>query len=505
MQNRLLLLALVMVLTMATGTASGAEHQDRIDLGVEHQTIDNFAASDCWVIQLLDDWPMEQKERLAELLFSRETGLGLSCWRFTLGGGVNDRISLPARTAETFEVEAGEYDWSQQATEQWFLRKAKEYGVEKLLAFVNSPPGRMTYSGHTFNPGPESTNLREGMEGQFAAYICDILEHFAQEGLFFDYISPINEPQIGWDGPRQEGNRSDNETIKRVIRALDAEMDRRGLDTQMAVIECSGAGNMFSPNRGLSRRYDAEYGNYIEVLAGDPEIRPMLDGRISYHAYGSNRLGNGLIENRRRLTEAIAPYPDVELWMSEYCVLSGPNGESGSGRDYTMEYALWVTRIMHVDLTMANVTAWQWWIALSHYDHRDGLIYTDYVNEGDPQNIIIPKMFYAFANYSRYVRPGMVRVELAGPGHSVEGLMGSAYLDDADKKLAAVYVNVVDEPQTVHLDIEQSGRNWSLESITSYTTSDAEGDDLRPEAHDPQTTTFEIPARSVVTLVLQYE
>jgi O-glycosyl hydrolase len=343
------------------------------------------------------------------------------------------------------------------------------------------------------------------MVDDFAVYMCDILEHFAAEGLPFDYISPINEPQIAWDGPRQEGNRSDNEAIKRVIRALHAELEKRNLATQMAVIESANIRDLWRRNRRMSERYNAEFGNYLEVLAGDPEVRPMLDGRLSYHVYGNNRLGDGLVENRVRVAEEMQKYPDLDLWMSEYCVLSGPNGEPGTGRDYTMEYALWIARIMHVDLTLADATAWQWWIALSHYDHKDGLIYTDFVNEGDPQNIIIPKIFYTFAGYSRYVRPGMVRVELTGEGHDIEGLMGSAYKDEDGKKLVIVYVNVADEPQQVTLAIDPADQDWSLRTLTSYTTTDAEGDNLRPAPLDTAKLHCDIPARAVVTLVAEFE
>jgi len=72
--------------------------------------------------------------------------------------------------------------------ERWFLAAAKERGVEQFLAFVNSPPGRMTLDGLT-NMGSNRTapsNLKPGYEGQYAKYLADILLHFRDGGAVND-------------------------------------------------------------------------------------------------------------------------------------------------------------------------------------------------------------------------------------------------------------------------------------------------------------------------------
>ena len=42
-------------------------------------------ASDCWTTRILGNWTDESRERVADLLFSTEKGIGLSLWRFNLG------------------------------------------------------------------------------------------------------------------------------------------------------------------------------------------------------------------------------------------------------------------------------------------------------------------------------------------------------------------------------------------------------------------------------------
>lgn len=499
------------ILPLVTATIQAAPvHEDAIRWDQEYQVIENFGASDCWTIQTLGDWSPENRERLADLLFSKEKGIGLSCWRFNIGGGKNPRITIPSRTAETFEVAEGVYDWDRQKTEQWFLGAAKARGVEQFLAFVNSPPGRMTRNGQTFvSPGDHTTNLKPGFEGQFARYLADILDHFRTNTnerlrIPFDYISPVNEPQWDWEKHSQEGCRYSNEDIKRVVRALHAELQRRSSPTEIVITESGTIPDLYQLNRDSTERWNADYGNYIVAFIEDPTFAPLLSHRLGFHSYFSDLLSGEILEHRRRLRAKMETHPDWKLWQTEYCILEGPDGRGGRGRDLTMDTALVVARVMHLDLTVANVSAWQWWLALSTWRFKDGLLYTNYRRPGDPQTIIIPKLFWVFGNYSRFVRPGMQRIELAGQGHDIRGLMGSAYKNESERKVVAVYLNLGEEAQPVNLKFELGPRSWKLQSLTQYITSDAPEDNLREVASDPPSPSVDIPPRSAVTLVLQF-
>jgi len=206
-------------LALPAFAAGDAPDQDTVLLDEERQVIDNFAASDAWSMQKIGGWSPPNRDRVADLLFSQTTGIGLSCWRFNIGGGINSKITNPWRTAETFEVATRQYDWTRQRNEQWFLQAAKLRGVPQFLAFVNSPPGRLTRNGLTFcDRDRGTTNLKPGAEREYAIYLADILEHFYRtpndaEQLTFDYVSPVNEPQWDWSGHSQEGNRASNDDI----------------------------------------------------------------------------------------------------------------------------------------------------------------------------------------------------------------------------------------------------------------------------------------------------
>jgi hypothetical protein len=504
--------ALKVIAAGAAGTLLHAQdtHDDTIALDTEYQTIENFGASDCWSIQKLGTWSMPARSRVADLLFSQSEGIGLSCWRFNIGGGTTDRITTPWRTAETFEAAEGQYDWTRQAPERWFLGAAKARGVPQFLAFVNSPPGRMTRTGITFGrPGSDTTNLKPGFEGQFARYVVDILEHFRHnpdraERVTFDFVSPINEPNVEWNGTSQEGCRASNEDVKRVLRALDAVLRRRRCPTAIAGIEVSGLQPLSGIAERISAAHGAKYGDYVADFAGDPAMADVLRHRLSYHDYGSDRLDGQLVENRKAARQTFDRFPDWKPWMSEYCVMTGSEGKGGRGRDLGMSTALDVARIIHLDLTLVGVTAWQWWTAVSGVDYKDGLIFTDWKKPGDEESIIPARLLWAFGNYSRFVRPGMQRVALTGRGHDVRGLMGSAYKDERARRVVAVYVNMTADTQTLRLSFRTGAQRWRVESITPYVTSDRPGDELRPYPAVTAGRTVEIPPRSVVTLVAAF-
>jgi hypothetical protein len=478
-------------------------HHDVIRADVQFQVIENFAASDAWRMQKIGAWSQASRERVADLLFSQDKGIGLSCWRFNIGGGVNPRITTPWRTVETFEIAEGRYDWTRQANERWFLQAAKERGVPQFLAFVVSPPGRMTRNGLTFtDPGPHTSNLKQGYEAQFARYMADILQHFRDvEGLDFDYISPVNEPQWDWEGHTQEGSRWSNADVKAVLRALYPELKQRDLRTQIAMIESGNIPDMSGLDEAMTRKYGTAFGNYLGEFAG---MHEMVSGRMGYHSYWSDRLDGQLIPHRAALARKMQQHAGWRLWQTEYCVMDGPNGEGGNGRDLTMATALNVARIIHYDLTIAGVSAWQWWTAVSEADYKDGLIYTDWRKPGDPETIYPSRILWVLGNYSRFIRPGMRRVELAGENHDIRGVLGSAFLDEKERRIVSVYLNEAAEPHQLELRFDTGSRKWGLRSVRVYRTSDRPGDELKQYPAPVRKGMIELVPRSVTTIVAEF-
>ena len=364
--------------------AAPAEYLLHIDPGTEHQRISGFGASGAWWSQYVGDWSAPRRERIARLLFSPGRGIGLSQYRYNIGGGIDETITDPWRTAETFETGPRRYDWSRDAAARRFLQTAKSHGVEDFTAFVNSPPRRLTANGRTYGE-PGTSNLPTGNHEEFIQYLLDIVRHFRdEEGIDFRFISPINEPQWTWDGPGQEGCHYEPEQVRDLTALAIQRFAESDLDTLVS-----------SPEAGEYRSVyeDQEYADW---LLADRRIEEGL-GEFATHSYWSTD------EQRALAAERMAQHPELDFAMTEWCEMVG-------GRDSGMDSALVLARTVHADLTIAGTTAWQCWIAVSRYDYRDGLIYTDYVEPGDEESIIETQRLWALGNYSRFVRPGSHRI-----------------------------------------------------------------------------------------------
>ncbi len=478
----------------------------QIDTGRRYQRIENFGASGAWSIDPIGkEWSEANKNTLADLLFSREKGIGLSLWRFNIGAGgaLTDRLWDPWRGAEVFKAsEDADYDWSKHAGQQWFLRAAKRRGVERFLACVYSPPVWMTKNGHAHcDKHSGSTNLKPGYEGRFARFLVDVLEHFAKEGLSFHYISPVNEPNWEWEGG-QEGCRYNNEDLKRVIHALHDEIRSRKLATEIVVPE---AGELISLlddecyrrwahiedakaayTHGNRSRGWGMYGQYIRDLLGDTEIRRKVGNRICAHSYWTDSNLHQLKDLRRVVRENIDHYaPNAQYWQTEYCVME-------HRRDLGMDTALRVARVIHYDLTAANASAWHWWLAVSPYDYKDGLIYTDYRRIGQ-QNILPSKTLWVLGNFSRFIRPGAIRV-YTEPSEVEGKVLISAYIQARSPRFVCVVVNVDNKITELQLNMDRKP-----DKLTTFVTS-AEHDLARLQIVK-SSEEITVPPRSVLTLV----
>lgn len=158
----------------------------------------------------------------------------------------------------------------------------------------------------------------------------------------------------------------------------------------------------------------------------------------------------------------MAEIKGLKYWQSEYCILGDNNGEiNGEKRDTGMAAALYVARTIHTDLTVANAAAWQWWLAISPYNYKDGLIYIDKNKEDG--NFYDSKMLWALGNYSRFVRPGMKRVEATFD--TPVNCLVSAFKRETDKRIVVVLINT--EPVAKKLILPKRVLEMYVTSATS--------------------------------------
>ncbi|MBK1827310.1 glycoside hydrolase [Haloferula rosea] len=470
-----------------------------IDGSNRQQVMESFGASGYWSFDPTESWPEELKERMAEYLFSEAGGIGLSSFRFDFGGGDLDengnritglQTSEPGswRFPEALKTSAeGDYDWSRRMGQQWFLRRAHEYGIRQLTLGSNSPPAWATKNGRTFCDESVvaigNTNLDPAMRDEYAAYLCDVIEHFRdQDGIVFSEVSPLNEPEYLWDNGSQEGCRYfDLVEIRELVNALHSEMSGRDLVDGTRILLGDHASIRSVNNR-----------NYLSELYGHPDTAGKLAPVVGYHSYFTD-LDPDLDSSLRDDLRSDAAELGMATMMTEFC----PLRQYGNGRDLSIEPAWYVFKVIHRDLTRANNTAWSWWRALSPADYKDGLLYTDFRAVGSPDpEVFDSKLLWMLGNFSRFIRPGATRLGVQAPDE-LSGLMVSAWLGPDEREVVVVAGNASTEPQEIRLSPSLSGAAGDVLEWQPWLT-DA-GHSLERGA--AFTEVYEMPPRSFVTFV----
>lgn len=487
-----------------------------IDLQTTRQTIHSFGASDCWTAKFIGTWAdAGKKNRIADLLFSTDTlddgspeGIGLTLWRFNIGSGSYEQgdtsnIATDWRREECFQNADGSYDWSKQAGQQWFLEAARARGVPYTLGFSLSPPVHMTLNGKAFN-GTTSTNLniQDGKLDDYAGFMVAVSEHFG-----FDYLSPVNEPQWQWGKngtSSQAGTQATNVEIAQLTKLLSAKFPDNS-KTEVVVGEAGTLEFLYGKNtdgRGdqISQFFSPSSANYI---GGLPHVAHIISG----HSYFTTCPGNTLLNVRQQVAGKVTQTDaDLGFWQTEFGILGDICGQyNGSPRNTNIDYGLYIAKVLHHDLSVANATSWQWWLAMSPYNYSDALVYINdpsgniNVDNCKADGIVLDsKQLWVYGNYARFIRPGMKRVAASIAGYedavtSANTMMVSAYKDEAAHKVVVVIVNVDSDEHVLKLDDTLKIKGNTFAAYTTNATqnlrkSTVGADDIR------------IKGRSVVTL-----
>jgi hypothetical protein len=489
-----------------------------LNLDDRAQQIEAFGASDAWSTQFIGSrWPVEKKEQAATFLFSRETdadgdplGIGLSGWRFNIGAGSTEQgpssqISDEWRRAECFLNADGSYNWEKHEGQRWFLGQAAAHGVEDLTAFVNSPPVHYTKNGYAWSDGGSSANLKSAHFVDYARFLATVIDEVQQrEGITFDCVSPVNEPQWDWDNKGQEGSPFRNDEIAGVTRLLSSELISKGLSTEIEITDAGQIKYIYTaadrPERGNQAYafFDPASGDYVGDLSN-------VSFKIAGHSYYSTYPVSHMIDERKKLVQGLeAVHPELDFWQTEYCILEGNNEINGNGRDLGIDPAIYMARLIHYDLTVANSSTWYWWLAISPYDYKDGLVYTDY--DTSDGKVYDSKLLWALGNYSRFINPGMYRYGIIRSDNKLnemagDGLMVSGYSGNDGNEAVYVMVNYADHAYPVK--VKTTASNEPVDMLV-YTTSAISGENLKRSVPGDVAGILSIPARSVVTVIASY-
>jgi O-glycosyl hydrolase len=483
-----------------TTLAQEAVVKIEIDPAITFQTIEGFGASDAWTCQFAGLWPAEKKDKMADLLFSTQItktgqplGIGLNMWRFSIGGGSAAQgkasdIGDEWRRQYAFLQPDGSYDWNAMPGQTWFLKAAKTRGVKQFIGFVNSPHVLFTKNGKAYSTDG-NCNLNFDKLPEFSADLVATINGIKKTtGIELDYLSPANEPQWKWNEHKQEGCPYNNTELAQLYKGVNDAFAKNQIKTKIQIGEAGQLdylydnGNTAKGNQ-VYQFFNAASPNYVGNLSN-------IDQSISGHSYFTTSPEQKFINTRKKTAEAVARIKGLRYWMSEYCVL-GDDVLKGEKRDLGMVTALFIARLIHHDLVISNATSWQWWLAVSTGDYKDGLVYID--KNKTEGRVYDSKMLWALGNYSRFIGAGSKRLQVKTIEEKVPQVYVSSYLQN--KKLVTVAVNPTEND--LDLDIDVKGNKQSF--VQTYVTS-AEYN-LSPYKQYKDTKRVRVPAKSVTTIL----
>jgi len=376
--------------------------------------------------------------------FYGDNGLRLNIARFNIGGGddpSHDHITrtdsnMPGYT--TYKNGKVEYDWTADANQRNVLKRCVEAAGEDAIVemFSNSPPYYMTNSGCTSGAKDAGkNNLRDDSYTAFAEYLAEVCRHYRDEwGIDIQSVEAMNEPYTNYWGAysyKQEGCHFDiGASESKIITELQKSMASRGMGD---VIICGTDETSIDTQIDAFNALSAEAKNAIS--------------RIDTHTYGGSK--------RSQLKE-LALSSGKNLWMSE---VDG-NGTAGSNAG-EMSAALWLAQRITTDCNDLNASAWILWqvidkhICAAGYNGKkdSGMpdISTGFwgtaVADHDKDTIILTKKYYAFGQYSRYIRPGMTMLNSSGTT--------MAAYDEKNGQLVLVAYNTSGNSENITFDLTQ--------------------------------------------------
>lgn len=457
-----------------------------ISPGQTFQTITSFGASDCWSPAFVGKSWTKGRDGITELLFSSDIvngqpkGIALSQWRVNLGGGSAAQgdasgIEDKTRRAESYLTADLTLDWTRCEGQRYFMSRAKELGCNNFVLFSNTPPVQYTYNGKGFSNRGASSNLKPEHYGDFAKYMADVAAHYTGEGYQVSHISPVNEPQYNWDGG-QEGSGWTNDEVARLARELDAELTARGLSTDILLGESGDWEYLYKIKSDAARSnvLQSFFTPASPAYVGDlPHVKKLICG----HSYWTDGTWDGMRNVRKQLAQAASQY-GVDVWQSEWSMLGDNYSQTEFGTydaATEMDIALYMSKVIHNDLTVANVTSWSYWTSMdvSRWGHKNRFLLISLVPAGGEYGDLEQEGTYratatlwTLGNYSRFIRPGYRRIALNL--NETLNFFGSAWMSPDGDKIVAVYTNLSD--RAVRLGETHEG--WSNEplSVTTYTT-----------------------------------
>ncbi len=439
-----------------------------INGSVTYQAVAGFGASEAFgQAEHIMNAPARTRQQALNFLFSRTSGAGLTILRNDIGADPGKTIeptapASPAAPPSYVSLQSIDNDVGQ----LWLAQTIKrEYGVRDVFADAWTAPAYMKTNDSTSNGGtlcgvPGATCASGNWEQAYASFLVQYARDYADAGVPLSYLGFENEAN---EAPDYDGMVMTPRQTAGFAPVIGRALARSRLRTRL---ECCATENWAYAKR------------YARAIEADPAALRYVS-LFTSHGYEK---------------WPAFPVPDwtKPVWETEWSTFGAWDPAWDDGTDAS-GFA-WAQRI-YTALTSANVNAVLYWWGSSEpklNGDNESLIQVD-------GTAVVPSgRLWAFANYSRYVRPGAVRI---GATTADTGLDLTAFRN-RNGSVAIVVLNMHTTADSVSFALQNLGLHGPA-TVTPYltdSTSDAAAQPRLPVMFGVFKGT--LPARSLVTFVV---
>jgi O-glycosyl hydrolase len=411
--------------------------------------------------------PSAQQQQALNLLMSPSSGAGLDIVRneISADSGTTIEPNSPGSpgAAPTYVSLAS---INQDQGQLWFDQQAKAtFGVNTFFADAWSAPAFMKTNGSQDNGGQvcgvTGASCSSGDWRQaFANYLIQYANDYAAAGVPLTYVGPTNEPDFSasYDSMTMSGAQ-----LASLLDVVGPAVKNSGLSTQIECCDATGWPNSAS---------------YASAIEGDSTA--LADTAVfSSHGYSG--------APTTPLSGWTKPVWETE-WFGNDSSAWDPAWDDG-----TADSGLTWAQHIYQGLTGANLSAFLFWQGADPNNGNGGLVFLQSNGTAAASGRL-----WAFANYSRYIHPGAVRI---GATSSNSGVDISAY-KNTDGTVAVVALNTNSSSDTINYST--SGIGGTSGTVTPWLTNGS-NNVAAQSAISLSGGAFSatIPARSLVTYVIK--
>ncbi|MFN7997127.1 MAG: glycoside hydrolase family 30 beta sandwich domain-containing protein [Bryobacteraceae bacterium] len=321
-----------------------------------------------------------------------------------------------------------------------YIKSAQRYGKFTIQSTMDYPPDWMLFDVN------KNQDVNPKYFDALAQYYLHYLRAYEKHGIFIDYLSQFNEPLIYTKIPAAKIR----DLLKDHMGPLFAQ---EGMKTKIQPCE-------------YNTRERA--GKYWPVILDDPGARKYTSS-ILYHGYD--------FKDYDKIAALHKRYPDLPLWMTEVChayEAGTPKTMVLPNRDYA-DGDFWGTQIFR-DLE-SGTSAWIYWnmildekggpwaVSPVHGNPDPNVQHPVVIVDRQKKEITYTALYYYLAHFSKFVRPGAVRVGTQG---SVNGVRCLAF-QSKDGGMVAEVMNSRRQPANVRLNWNGRSVNLDLPAVSIAT------------------------------------